>query len=183
MKPGGVLVPAEYLGSVLLSDPEVEAPRKPRLPPEIVVLPFGPDKLIFEGAKRTQVLSGTSSRTLLIAVLKQLDGTRTWDEIAASVPQASLEDINNIVTLLFSCGLLEDGLSPAPPDGLGELDSFFGRFVDVTRNNRNRGEAMTRLHGAEVALAGSRSAAKTISAQLSESGARPRFLSEDFDNL
>jgi len=178
MKPSGTLVPADYLGSVVLADLELQPPRKPRLPPEIVVVPVGPDKILFEGAKRTQVLSGTSSRTLLFSVLEQLDGTRSWEEIAAAVPKASFTDVSTIITLLFSCGLLEDGVSPPPPDELRDLDSFFGRFVDVTRNNRNRGEAMARLYRAPVVTAGSAGAAEMIAVQLSEASAAPRFVDD-----
>ena len=142
MKTGAILVAADILGPNLLSDPEVQVPRKPRLPPEIVVLPFGPRGILLEGSKTTQVLSGSSARTLLPAVLEQLDGTKTVEEIAAAIPYASFDDIENVVTLLFSCGVLEDGLSPPPPEEFRDLDAFLGRFVDVTRNNQNRGEAM-----------------------------------------
>jgi hypothetical protein len=93
MRTTGILMPANVLGSSLLSDPEVQSPEKPRLPPEIVVVPFGPTGLLFEGSKTTQVLIGESSRTVLPAVLEQLDGMKTWDEIAAAVPYASRDDI------------------------------------------------------------------------------------------
>src|SRR5437016_9679773 len=86
MKTGAILVAADILGPNLLSDPEVQVPRKPRLPPEIVVLPFGPRGILLEGSKTTQVLSGSSARTLLPAVLEQLDGTKTVEEIAAAIP-------------------------------------------------------------------------------------------------
>src|SRR6266446_6651199 len=107
MKQNGIFVAANYLGSRLQADPEVQPPQKPRLLPEIIVLPFGGEGLLFEGGKRTQVLTGTSSRTLLPAVLEQLDGTKTCDDIAAAIPRASVSDIKNIIVLLFSCGLLE----------------------------------------------------------------------------
>lgn len=176
MKQNGIFVAANYLGSRLQADPELELPHRPRLPPEIIVLPFGPDGLLFEGGKTTQVLTGTSSRTLLPAVLAQLDGTKSCEEIAAAVPHASVNQIKNIVTLLFSCGLLEDGLSPLPPEEFRELDAFFGRFVDVTRNNGNRGEAMARLCGASIAIAGTPQPAELITSQLTRSGARCQLL-------
>jgi SagB-type dehydrogenase family enzyme len=176
MRKGAILVAADILGPGLLSDPEVQVPRKPRLPPEIVVLPFGPKGILFEGGKTTQVLTGASSRTLLPVVLEQIDGTKTLEEVAAAIPYASLEDIQNIVTLLFSCGVLENGLSPPPPEEFRDLDSFLGRFVDVTRNNENRGEAMARLHGASIAIAGSLRAAEMMAIQLAECSVQPRLV-------
>ena len=176
MKQDGILVAATRLGPRFQADPELRLPRRPRLPPEIIVLPFGCEGMLFEGGKRTQLLTGTSSRTLLPAVLEQLDGKKTIGEIAAALPHAPSNHIRNIIAVLFSCGLLEDGISPPPAHHLRDLDAFLGRFVDVTRNNANRGEAMLRLCGSRVAIVGDAEAAKLISGQLRAAGAQPEVL-------
>jgi SagB-type dehydrogenase family enzyme len=90
------------------------------------------------------------------------------------MPPATI--LSNVITLLFSCGLLENGLSPPATDGFEDLDGFLGRFADVTRNNQNRGEAMERLRNANIAVYGSRPAAEMIAIQLAESCAQPRIL-------
>ena len=59
-----------------------------------------------------------------------------------------------MVSLLHSRGLLEDGV-PVPRDGaLSEVGRFVGRFVDVSRANDNRDEALARLAATTVGISG-----------------------------
>jgi len=160
---------SQTLGDRFAADPELHLPSHPRVPPELLQLPLGPSSLLFEGARGTQVVGGRSARTLLPQVLPLMDGTRSIDQLQQALPQLSARALRDIVTLLYSRGLLEDGTpgeaDPAP-QAPAALAAFAGRFNDVTRVNRHRGEALQRLADARVAVGGSPRAAQLALAAL-----------------
>ncbi len=160
---------SQTLGERFAADPELHLPAHPRVPPELLQMPLGPSSLLFEGARGTQVVGGKSARTLLPKVLPLLDGTRSIDELQQALPGLSARAVRDIVTLLYSRGLLEDGLpddTHAVSPTLAPLAAFAGRYNDVTRVNRHRGEALQRLADARVAVGGSARAAQLAFAAL-----------------
>lgn len=146
---------AAGIGSRFVADPELSLPLRPYFPPEIVVVPYRDNGLLFEGARGTQLLAGRSARFFIPQLLARLDGNSTLEQLGAHFPSVPPKALHDALALLFSRGLLEDGRPEPAPEGLAELAAFAGRYSDVTRINRNRGEALARLAAARVALAAS----------------------------
>lgn len=164
-------VRAEHMGAAFGSDPELELPERPRFIPELVTLPFGADGLLVVGANDRQLLRGRAARTLLPELLPLLDGRRTLDELAAAVPSLSATGVRDVIALLQSRGLLEDG-DPGPPQpGLEHVDAFAGRYVDITRVNRNRAEVLGRVARTAILVTGAGEAAAEARERLAETGA------------
>jgi SagB-type dehydrogenase family enzyme len=170
VKPLGSLMHAESIGRHFSADADLVPPDRPRILPEVLVLPFDEDGLLFVGTKESQLIRGNSARDLLPRLLPHLNGRSTIEELTSRLPQVAPGTIRNAVTLLYSRGLLEDGCPPPVAADLQNLDSFLGRFVDVTRVNRNRGEALNRLQASSVLVGGSEEAADLMQRQLAGSG-------------
>ncbi len=86
------------------------------------------------------------------------------------LPFLSRESLVNVVSLLYSCGLLEDGNSPPPPTKYQDVDAFAGRFVDVTRLNRNRSDVLQRLHNTRLAISGNGNTSRLLKKYLDGCG-------------
>lgn len=165
------VVTADRVGQNFSQDPELALPIRPRLVPEIQVVAFGSASLLFDGVRGIQVIGGQSARTLLPRILRALDGRRTLDDLATSFPDVSRDGLHNVISLLYSRGLLEDGAPAEAPPDLRDVDSFLGRYVDVTRMNRSRTQALDRLRAARVIVATeSAEAATALISQLSGCG-------------
>jgi SagB-type dehydrogenase family enzyme len=170
VKSHGTLVHAESIGRHFSADADLVLPEHPRIPPEVLVLPFDEDGLLFVGTKQTQLLRGKSARDLLPRLMPHLNGRSTIEVLAARFPWLASGTIRNAVTLLYSRGLLEDGCPPPAAADLRDVDSFLGRFVDVTRVNHNRREALDRLQASSVLVGGSDEGADLLQRQLAGSG-------------
>ena len=170
MKPPRSLVHAESIGRRFSADADLVLPDRPRIPPELLVLPFDEDGLLFVGTKQTELLSGKSARDLLPRLIPHLNGHSTLEELASRFSWLAPGTIRNAVTLLYSRGLLEDGCPPPAATELQDVDSFLGRFVDVTRVNRNRREALDRLEASSILVGGSDEATDLMQRQLAGSG-------------
>ena len=160
---------AELIGGKFDEDPELHIPEYPRFPEEILAIPFGKLGLLFEGAKGTQVLNGNAARQFVPSLLKHLNGRNSLDDLQALFPRAPAKSIRDTVALLYSRGLLESGDSE-PSQKYQELASFFGRYADVTRINKNRGEALDRIARANVAILGNPIQTQSINFALSNQG-------------
>jgi SagB-type dehydrogenase family enzyme len=166
-------VDARWIGRAFANDRDLRLPVRPRLIPEIMSVPAGDGGLLFFGGENEQLIRGKSVHGVLPRVLPLLDGRRTLDQITALSGAVDRRALHDIVSLLFSRGLLEDGAPHSEQaSSLGEVESFLGRFVDVTRSNRNRGEALGRLAGASVAVFGSQLLVNACVGQLGCSGIR-----------
>ena len=170
MKPLGARMSAESIGRHFSADADLVPPEQPRMLPEVLVLPFDEDGLLFVGTKEPQLIRGKAARDLLPRLIPHLNGRSTVEELAPRFPQLASGTIRNAVTLLYSRGLLEDGCPPPVPADLQDVDGFLGRFVDVTRVNRNRCEALDRLQASSVLVGGSEEAADLMQRQLAGSG-------------
>lgn len=167
---GDFSMAADAIGQTFANDLEMALPTRPRIPPELVVLPFADSGMLFEGLKGMQLLSGRAVRSLLPRLLPELNGDRTLDELTALFPSVRPVIIRNIITLLYSRGLLEDGRPPPAAPELADVDAFLGRFIDVTRLNRNRADAHQRLQRANVGIGGSADGVDLLTQQLTGSG-------------
>lgn len=161
---------ASQIGSSFSNDPELQLPRFPRFPPEILVIPYGASGLLFEGGAGTQVLSGRGARGFIPLLLEHLDGSNDIDALYARFPKLPTQAIRDAVALLFSRGLLEDGGAGEVVAEKRDLAAFAGRFADVTRVNRNREEVLARLASVRVAIVGNDAAAGVVASALSDLG-------------
>jgi len=164
-------VDAHAMGLAFATDRDLELPARPRFVAELVAVPLE-DGVLYVGGEQPQVLRGRSARPVLDRVVPLLDGTRTLAEIAAEVPGLAPEQVRDIVSLLRSRGLLEDG-APAPrTDRLAEVGAFLGRFVDVSRVNADRDAALARLAATSVGVCGPAALVGRAAAALAASGVR-----------
>ncbi|ETX12953.1 hypothetical protein OCH239_15150 [Roseivivax halodurans JCM 10272] len=147
-------ISADVIGGSFLNDAELALPERPRVPPEILMIPYGAHGLLFEGGDGNQIISGRGARSFIPRLVAVLDGTRTLPEILAAFPRVDDAKVFGALALLYSRGLLEDGPGAAVPEALEETAQFLGRYIDATRVNGNRGAALDRLAGTRVALAG-----------------------------
>ncbi|GIH89445.1 TOMM precursor leader peptide-binding protein [Planobispora siamensis] len=146
------LVPAEAMSHAVATDPQFRMPGRPRLVPGLVTLPL-PDGLLVEGTPTRQALRGTAARELIPRLLPELDGRRRLPELAADLdlPPGHL---HQAISLLYTCGMLEDADGPEIPEGTPEhIATFLTRSIDSSRVNISGGDAVRRLARSGVALA------------------------------
>ncbi|MEX2982481.1 SagB family peptide dehydrogenase [Streptomyces sp. C36] len=154
------LISAQDMRRAVATDPQFTAPRRPALCRGLVQLPIE-GGLLVEGAPTRQILRGTATRDLIPKLLPLLDGTHDQAEIAelAGVP---VEHVAQVVALLYTCGLLEEGdPSGTHPADRAEAGStaahaarYWSRSLDSTRVNRSTSEVLDRLRDTRVAIAG-----------------------------
>lgn len=163
-------VQAQWMGSSFATDPDLTLPARPKLIEELKVLPIHDDGLLFAGSQQMQVIRGRSARTLLPRVLPSLDGSRTIAQLTDAFPSLPAKHLRDIVSLLHSRGLLEDGASPLDDTAPSDVASFLGRYIDVTRANVNRAQALGRLQRGRVTVTGDADALVGFRELLNEAG-------------
>lgn len=146
-------VSAGAIGANFVNDPELNLPRYPRYITEIQMLPFGQSGIIFVGGSGYQVISGSSARSFLPRLIKHLTGHNSLEDLGEIFPQLSAKVLTDSVTLLFSRGLLEDGIAAEDEIETTPLLAFSGRYIDVTRINKNRSQVKSRLSSSRVGIA------------------------------
>lgn len=160
---------ADNIGFSFANDPELRLPQQPRFVPEVLVIPYGATGLLFEGAFGTQVLNGRAARGFIPRLLPLLDGSRSLADLRLTFPSMPENSLRDTIALLYSRGLLEDGLAATPPE-LEDVAAFAGRYVDVTRVNRNRGEVLARLAAARIGLLADGAGSDVLAAALGNQG-------------
>lgn len=154
------LISAQDMRRAVATDPQFTAPVRPALCRGLVLLPIE-GGLLVEGSPTRQILRGTATRDLIPKLLPLLDGTRDQEAIAeaAGVP---VEHVAQVVALLYTCGLLEEG----DPSGTHPVDDaeagsgaahaarYWSRSLDSTRVNRNTAEVLDRLRETRVTVVG-----------------------------
>jgi SagB-type dehydrogenase family enzyme len=132
-------------------------PLRPRFLHETVVVPIE-DGVIIEGTQQMQVLKGQAAQTVLPFLVSLMDGTRTVAELERSFAPTEVKHMHAVLSLLASCGLLEDGTNE-PADNLlhdPATLAFLRRFLGATGINSSGPEAYRKLQSAEVAILGPR---------------------------
>ncbi|MFJ5968300.1 nitroreductase family protein [Streptomyces sp. NPDC093060] len=144
------LISAEEMRRAVAQDPQFNAPLRPALCRGLVVVPFDGGILV-EGGPTRQILRGTATRDLIARLLPLLDGTRDLEGVAeqAAMP---VQHVEQVVALLYTCGLLEEGADADAIEADAPSAVFWSRSLDSTRVNRSTAEAMHRLHGTQVAV-------------------------------
>lgn len=169
---GHNLVPATAMAAAVGHDPQLRLPACPRFLDGLVVVPLA-DGLLVEGTDERQVFRGRAATILLPRLLPLLDGTRDPEAIAAALPDVPAQAVGNALALLYTRGLLEDGAADTGPDLTGaapELLAFLRRHVDSTRVNRSAAQAVARLLGVRLAVAGPAPAAEQLVTELGRMG-------------
>jgi hypothetical protein len=161
---------ADVIGASFANDPELHLPEYPRFPREILVLPYQQSGLLFEGVRGTQILNGRAARAFVPALIQRLDGTQHFSDLLHSFAPVPPQSVHDALALLYSRGLLEDGVAEVDDPVLADCAAFCGRYIDVTRVNRNRGEVLARLATKRVAWAASDAAARLLSHALQGQG-------------
>ncbi|AJC59443.1 nitroreductase family protein [Streptomyces sp. 769] len=167
------LISAQDMRRAVATDPQFRAPTRPAVCRGLVVVPL-PDGILVEGTPSRQVLRGAATRDLVPKLIPLFDGTRELLEIAeqADVP---MEHVQQVVALLYTCGLLEEGAS-ATAEGQTAADTddhavtFWSRNLDSTRVNRSAVEVVARLENARVTVAGDADHAALVRDGLVEAG-------------
>ena len=187
-------VSAGAIGANFVNDPELNLPRYPRYINEIQMLPFGQAGIIFVGGSGYQVISGSSARSFLPRLIKHLTGHNSLEELGDIFSEFSPKVLTDAVTLLFSRGLLEDGIDAQDETETTPLLAFSGRYIDVTRINKNRSQVKSRLSSSRVGIAVTTSGgieyAKELQSSLENLGLKtlellnsPDQISDNFDLL
>ena len=154
MRPRGTAVTAGDVVGQFTADPDLHLPERPRLIPELNVIPFEHDGLLFVGTGATELVRGAAARVVMPTLMTLLDGTRSVSQLAAACAELPPGMVHRAVALLHSRGLLEDGVPRPGLPALQEVDAFCGRFIDATRVNQNRAHARDRLSHARVVVGG-----------------------------
>jgi SagB-type dehydrogenase family enzyme len=171
MRNGLDFIDARRMGQTFATDRDLTLPVRPRLIPELIALPIGEDGVMFVGAEEPQVFRGRSARRLLLRLLPLLDGEHTVDQIAERQPAFRPSDLHDMVSLLFSRGLLEDGRPQEPvPESLVDVASFIGRHIDASRCHSSRTAVLQHLTAATVSVVGPKPLAELLAAELRTSG-------------
>ncbi|MGW8975636.1 nitroreductase family protein [Streptomyces platensis] len=167
------LISAQDMRRAVATDPQFRAPTRPAVCRGLVVVPL-PDGILIEGAPSRQVLRGAATRDLVPKLMPLFDGARELPEIAeqAGVP---VEHVQQVVALLYTCGLLEEGThANAEDQAAARADdhavTFWSRNLDSTRVNRSAVEVVTRLKNARVTVAGDAGHAALVRDGLVEAG-------------
>jgi Nitroreductase family len=164
------LVDVRDAGRWFRVDRELSLPGTPRLIPELLVVPLGDDGLMLAGGAEPQVFRGRSARGLLLRLLPLLDGRRTLPELAERCPTVAPGDLRDVIGLLASRGVLEDGGTEAPPAELEDVAAFAGRMIDASRRHPHRLAVLGRLAASTVTVVGPATLAAAMAEELRAAG-------------
>lgn len=145
---------ARQIAENYAQDPELErlVPRLPRLKPEVTLISVGEGRALVVGGHVTETLAGAGGLALLARVGHLLDGTRTAPIIAA-LSGAGQRQVDQLVALLVSRGLLEDGV-PGPAVLDDNTESLIARLLGMTGSHPSRAGAVAALRATRVLLLG-----------------------------
>jgi bacteriocin biosynthesis cyclodehydratase domain-containing protein len=142
---------AAALDAATQDDAQFQIPRMPRAVAAVPTTWLG-DTYVIEGVVSRRVLRGRTVQRLLPDLFPLLDGTRTWEELAAGTGVAE-STIRQVLGILYSAGLLEDGDAPLPSSA-SPLSDFLSRTADATRHHRSGWAAEAALESAAVGVLG-----------------------------
>ena len=114
-------------------------------------------------------LEGGAARALLPTLLPLLDGTRTREELEATLGHAVAPAVDNVLALLAEHQLLVNG-----PTAEGHPASAAAAFAAAVVGTTTPAAAVGALESAPVAVVGSGSIARELARLLPLSGLQPR---------
>ncbi|MFD3529913.1 nitroreductase family protein [Streptomyces sp. NPDC058664] len=169
--PDHSVITAEAMASAALNDPQFHVPARPRLRRGLS-LHHTPEALVVEGTPKKQLLRGAAARELLPRMLPLLDGGRGHEDVADALG-IPVGTVFKALSLLWTCGLIEEAASPAAasraaavPDALAD---FLSRIGDSTGANHAWEEALDRLARARVEVFGTGTLADAARRHLADS--------------
>lgn len=125
-------------------------PRRPKLIPELLLVPASAGSLTLYGAQRPRTLHCPQGTEYLRKLLDLLDGSRTVAELQGLIGNRIDGGAIGLISLLLRYGLLEegDGESDAALREQGEQPAgrYFGRFIGNTRQYDSRYALLAALH-------------------------------------
>ncbi|MFI6421456.1 tpaE [Streptomyces sp. NPDC050842] len=154
--PDHSVITAEAMASAALNDPQFHVPARPRLRRGLS-LHHTSEALVVEGTPKKQLLRGAAARELLPRLLPLLDGSRGHEDVAEAlgIPAGT---VFKALSLLWTCGLIEEAASPAAASRAAavpeDLADFLSRIGDSTGANHAWEEALDRLARARVEVFG-----------------------------
>jgi hypothetical protein len=150
----GLLARAVLDDRVGLTEGGPDVAARPHSIDGLVVMPMS-DAVVFEGAARRQVLRGRDATSMIPRLIRLLDGTRTADDVATSLPGVPPGHVRKGLALLWSLGLVEDAAGPpVPADADPALAGCVRRLIGTRAGHRRTGEILCRLSRARVLLVG-----------------------------
>ncbi|MFI6499659.1 tpaE [Nonomuraea typhae] len=163
---GESVVTAEQIGQAAKYDPQLRIPVRPRVRRGLVVT-VGAEEVTVEGGPKRQLFRGRSATELLPRLLELADGSHDHEVLAARLG-VDEEIVFKSVSLLWTCGVIEDGPADLPatepvPDLLADVLSRLG---DSTGANPAWEQAVARLRSARVEAFGDPALVMSLTAEL-----------------
>ncbi|MGB8986651.1 MAG: hypothetical protein WCC37_08625, partial [Candidatus Sulfotelmatobacter sp.] len=127
-------------------------PHQPRFLHELAVIPLR-DGLVVDGADGLQFFKGPRAESFLPRLMSLMDGDRTLRQIEAAFAGMPVGHVRAGISLLFKCGLVEEGATqttPAVPNI--ETLAFLRRYGATTAANCSGLHAYERLRTAQVVI-------------------------------
>jgi SagB-type dehydrogenase family enzyme len=144
------------MGMAVLTDPQFTLPTRPRLARGLVRV-MTDDSLIVEGGPSRQSFRGALARNDLPALMDDLDGSSTVDELLDRSGERR-HHVFSMLALLYSTGLIEEaGVASADSALEGypeESAAYLSRSIDSTRVNRSAVEALQRMTAQRILVVG-----------------------------
>ena len=158
-----------HLRDIFLGDLDIQAalPRRPRVVPEAMFLPFGRTQLVAYGAHEPLVINTPRGRQAVEKLLSRLDGTLELEDLLAQPLEGEAAALFDLTVALKRTGFIEDGV-PSSEDT--PLTSFLARFVGATAYCSSRDEAYACLNKARIFCAVSGVSASDLRESLTGGG-------------
>ncbi|MFD8492796.1 hypothetical protein [Amycolatopsis sp. NPDC059657] len=163
------MITAESIGTAARFDPQLRVPQRPRVRRGLVVR-LEPDELVVEGGPKRQLFRGKSATALLPSLLDLLDG-QTRHETLASELEISEDVAFKALSLLWACGVIEEGPPAEHPvrEVEAELADYLSRIGDSTGANASWEQAAMRLESVRLEVFGTSGLAEAFTAELASS--------------
>ncbi|GAB4145610.1 MAG: hypothetical protein Fur0021_03040 [Candidatus Promineifilaceae bacterium] len=167
---------AKNLGKMITNDPQMQLPLYPRMSEDFALLWHSRRMFVAFGGLGDIVLRGKSVENLLPQVLPLLTGRFTVAEIVGRVQGFRPSAVQDVLSLLFMQGLLEEGkvlngnITRELVQRFEAQLKFYSRYIDFTRATRNRYEVLSELQSASVVALVSGRGARQVVAELAHLG-------------
>lgn len=167
---------AKNLGKMITNDPQMQLPLYPRMSEDFALLWHSRRMFVAFGGLGDIVLRGKSVENLLPQVIPLLTGRFTVAEIVARVQGFRPSAVQDVLSLLFMQGLLEEGkvlngnVTRELAQSFETQLKFYSRYIDFTRATRNRYEVLSELQSASVVALVSGRGAMQVVAELAHLG-------------
>ncbi|MFI0420967.1 hypothetical protein [Spongiactinospora sp. 9N601] len=150
---------SRHIAAAIARDPQLSLPDHLKVVDGLVIAEVRKGELLVEGTAKPQLFSGRHV-AFVRRLLPLLDGRRSAAEVAESLGLPSVDIVKTALSLLYSCGMLEQGPTPEETHALERTSvpanvlGYLSRNVDSTRNNPSGVHAALKLARQPVVVAG-----------------------------